>query len=217
MAKILFVLVFVVILQPVFGQIIPCPKTPKIPRIPLKFVIFNDHPQKAQIFVSNDTIKKYSKQPSGEQKAFGDTTRKQKNHIAIGQANRIIDLQDSTHVFRRRIKLTIFDYAYVDGDNITLFQDGKKIVKTYVKSPKTPTIVTVRISRRRPTIIEMLANNLGRILPNTAMIEVNDGNTIKKIALFSNIKESGAFKVTYSKTKIKKKPERIQYPKFSKT
>lgn len=219
MAKVIFIIyLLVVFLQPSFGQnrakLLRCPKPPKISKIAWQLPsFFKERQDKPQILSTKKEIEDFKN--LGEQIAINDTTPKQKKFVNIGQGNRMIDLQDSVLVNNRKVTLTIYDYALVDGDNITLFQNGEKLIQTFVKSQKKPTVLKIRIRRKSPSIIEMMANNLGYIPPNTAMIEVNDGNITKKIVLYSNIKESGAFKITHTKTKIKKKPERVIYPKFS--
>ena len=214
MTKGLITLMLIGCTQFVSGQ--PCPELPKQTRPPILRQIFHRHKEKRiAIEVHKDTIAKYKKNSSGEQIAIADTIQKKKNIIGKGHFNRLIDLQDSTEVYSRKLKLTIYDYALVDGDHITLFKNDEILARTYVKSAKNPIILPIKIKKRKPTIIEMVANNSGYIPPNTAMIEIYDGNTTKKIILFSTIQESGIIKIKYAKTKIKKQPEKFQNPKFS--
>jgi hypothetical protein len=63
----------------------------------------------------------------------------------------------------------------VDGDTVTVFFDNSIILDRYMISDKAK-VFTLPVSKDgQPHSIELFANNLGTIPPNTALIIINTG------------------------------------------
>lgn len=91
------------------------------------------------------------------------------------------------------ILLDVWDRGKIDGDRISLYLNGEKILDDYtvVKAKKQ---IVLHLKPGKNYLV-MHALNLGRIPPNTAAIEVVDDVTSKQITLNSNLRRSGGLEL----------------------
>lgn len=109
---------------------------------------------------------------------------------------RRVKLQEKINVADTLIMAEVWDKGTVDGDRISLYLNGVEILHDYTVG---------RIKKEIPlhlvpgkNFLVMHALNLGRIPPNTAAIELNDGEGKPKlIILNSDLKKSGAVELNY--------------------
>jgi len=120
-----------------------------------------------------------------------------------------IDILAKTHnengrnfVVQQKVILTsdmvtarIWDRGTVDGDVITLYLNGEKILENFTTS-KTKKEVVLHLKPGENYLV-MYAVNLGTIPPNTATIEIEDGSKSKSITINSDEKKSGALEIFY--------------------
>lgn len=97
------------------------------------------------------------------------------------------------------LKLDFYDNAEIDGDSITVMVN-KQVVLTHQKLSAKPTTAYVRIDMRTPFIeVEMVAENLGSIPPNTALLIVTAGNKQYELFLSSTTTKSARVRFIYEK------------------
>ncbi len=72
------------------------------------------------------------------------------------------------------IKLFIYDNGEVDGDTVTVFFDDKVVLDRARISEKAR-VLTLPVSRTGVHSIDLFANNLGSIPPNTALLVIHAG------------------------------------------
>lgn len=88
------------------------------------------------------------------------------------------------------IKIKVWDNGTVDGDYVTLFLNGERILNNYRVS-KRKVGIPVSLNQEANFLI-LHAEDLGDISPNTVAVAVDDGEKEQIIILSSNLKESGA-------------------------
>ncbi len=108
----------------------------------------------------------------------------------VKQNGRTVQVQRLMEVQKKTVKIRVWDNGTVDGDILTLFLNGKIIVKNYrVTRQKHETIVTLD---QPVNYLILHAINLGSISPNTVAVSVDDGVLEQVVIVSSNLKESGA-------------------------
>ncbi len=95
------------------------------------------------------------------------------------------------------LRLDFYDNAEVDGDSITVLIN-KKVVLTHQKLSTKPITVYVRIDERNTfQEVEMVAENLGSIPPNTAILIVTAGEQRYRLFLTSSESKSAAVRFVF--------------------
>jgi hypothetical protein len=94
-----------------------------------------------------------------------------------------------------QIRLDFYDNGVVDGDSITVIANNKVLVSNHRLSAK-PGTAFIKIDQQTPfQEIEMIAENLGSIVPNTALLIITAGK--KKYQLFLSSTEQKSAKVRF--------------------
>lgn len=102
------------------------------------------------------------------------------------------------------VRLRFYDNATVDGDSITVKVNRQVVISHHRLSDK-PATATVRISLEQPMVeMEMVAENLGSIPPNTAFVEVLSGGTYHRMFLVSTKTKSAKLRFVYDKEAAKR-------------
>ncbi len=97
------------------------------------------------------------------------------------------------------LKLDFYDNAQVDGDSITILVN-KKIVATHQRLSTKPITIYVTVDLNRPLQeVEMLAENLGSIPPNTAILIITAGDKKYQLFLSSTQSKSAMVRFVYEK------------------
>lgn len=95
------------------------------------------------------------------------------------------------------IKLEFYDNAQVDGDSITVLVD-KQVVLTHQRLSAKPLTTYVRIDLNNTFHeIEMVAENLGSIPPNTAILIITAGKERHLLSLSSSETKSARVRIVY--------------------
>ncbi|MCB0639083.1 MAG: hypothetical protein KDC54_20780, partial [Lewinella sp.] len=88
------------------------------------------------------------------------------------------------------LRIKVWDNGIVDGDIVTLFLNGERIVEQYRVSKRKWSIpVDVHAGEN---LLILHAEDLGDISPNTVAVSIDDGVEEQVIILSSNLAESGA-------------------------
>lgn len=97
------------------------------------------------------------------------------------------------------IELHFYDNAQIDGDSITVTVNNQVLVSNQKLGLK-PISVEIKVSLENPEQeVTMVANNLGTIPPNTAMLIVKTGSKRYKLFLASNGKKNAQVRFIYEK------------------
>lgn len=98
----------------------------------------------------------------------------------------------------RFVQISIQDYQKIDGDIISVFLDRHQIVKEH-ELTRTPIEKRIRLERTA-SISELiiLAENLGKIPPNTCMMIVDDGFSKQEVYIESSLQKSAVIYLKYN-------------------
>jgi hypothetical protein len=99
------------------------------------------------------------------------------------------------------IRLDFYDNAEVDGDSITVLVD-KNVVASHQRLTTKPITTYITIDLRNTFHeVEMVAENLGSIPPNTAMLIITAGDKKYQLFLSSTESKSAMVRFVYDKKK----------------
>jgi hypothetical protein len=102
------------------------------------------------------------------------------------------------------VRLRFYDNATIDGDSITVMVN-RQVVLLHQRLSDTPATAMLKISLENPMVeVEMIAENLGSIPPNTAFLEVLAGTVYHRLFLVSTKTKSAKVRFIYDKEAIKK-------------
>ena len=105
------------------------------------------------------------------------------------QYGRKVNIGRTMTVKNENVKLFVWDNGTVDGDYVTLFLNGKRILNNYRVS-KRKKVIPITL-KKDENILILHAEDLGDIPPNTVAVSVKDGKKLTTLILNSNLKESG--------------------------
>ena len=95
------------------------------------------------------------------------------------------------------IRLDFYDNAQVDGDSITVLVD-KQVVLTHQRLSGKPVTTYIKIDLNNTFHeVEMVAENLGSIPPNTAILIITAGKSRHTLALSSSETKSARVRIVY--------------------
>lgn len=106
------------------------------------------------------------------------------------EAKRKVEVVRVLEVKSPNIKIRVWDNGTVDGDVVTLFLNGSRILNQY-RVNKHRMAIPVKLEQENNFLI-LHAEDLGDIPPNTVAVAVDDGEREQIIILSSNLEESGA-------------------------
>jgi hypothetical protein len=102
-------------------------------------------------------------------------------------------------VIQPKIKVELYDNGEIDGDSISIFLNGKLLVSRRRLTEKAITLNIDLDSEQEEFELEMYAENLGTIPPNTAVMVVTDGNKRYETRITSDLKKSGVVRLIRKK------------------
>lgn len=109
----------------------------------------------------------------------------------------MLKANEKTSIFVKgnKLLLTIFDAGKLDGDVISVYVNNEPLVVKHTADKKKKHI-TITLDNK-VTTLKIVADNEGAIAPNTAKLEVSDGN--KSIEMLSNLKKGEATQLVLHK------------------
>ncbi len=122
---------------------------------------------------------------AGKSLPVADTTTVSTNS-ALETRNNV--LLETYHITTPDILIEIFDNAEIDGDRVSVYHNDTLIVKnkTLLREPITIRIHADAANRMQEFI--MVAENLGSIPPNTALMRITAGSKIYKLSVKTDLK-----------------------------
>jgi hypothetical protein len=94
------------------------------------------------------------------------------------------------------IKISVYDNGQVDDDSVTVFFDNKILLDNYRISDKAKELY-LPVSKDREHTIELFANNLGSIPPNTALIIIQAGKERYELYASYDLKTNAQIVIRY--------------------
>jgi hypothetical protein len=88
------------------------------------------------------------------------------------------------------VEVTVYDNGIVDGDSITLIYN-KEIIGFHQMLTEKPLTYWLKIDRKKDNTLEMYAENLGSIPPNTAVMVIYDGKKRYELNVSSSTSGNG--------------------------
>ena len=108
------------------------------------------------------------------------------------------------------VRMRFYDNATIDGDSISVKLNGQ-VVLSHHRLTEKPGTVTARVSLDSQMVeVEMIAENLGSIPPNTAFLEVFSGSVYHRLFLVSTKTKSAKVRFIYDK-EASKKPQVLAF------
>lgn len=105
---------------------------------------------------------------------------------------------DSIQVTSPEIEISLFDNGDIDGDTVTVYHNGKKIIDKQVLGLKALVYTISANSSDRIHVFTLVAENLGSIPPNTAYMRITAGEKNYKLLAKTNLNENAVIKIEYT-------------------
>jgi len=97
------------------------------------------------------------------------------------------------------ISVRLYDNGEIDGDTISVYLDGRPIVSNKGLSTQ-PITVNLKMDEDNPDhVLVMVAENLGRIPPNTSLMVVQDGDKRYTVSITSTTQKNAMVRFRYQK------------------
>lgn len=100
---------------------------------------------------------------------------------------------------KKTFRIDIFDNGEIDGDSISLFFNDELIVSNKKLTEKPITLFLTLKDDIQANDLEMYAENLGSIPPNTAVMTVTDGTKRYDLRVTSDLKKNGVIRFVQRK------------------
>jgi hypothetical protein len=141
-----------------------------------------------------------------------DTIKRNSNPVVIDKPKEIptITIPETTRsrqnelvkiltVNNENISVRLYDNGEVDGDSISVYLDGKAIVSNKGLSTQ-PITLNVKLDESSPDhVLVMVAENMGRIPPNTSLMIVQDGDKRFQVSITSTEQKNAMVRFRYQK------------------
>jgi hypothetical protein len=109
------------------------------------------------------------------------------------------ELVKTLTVTSQEISVRLYDNGEIDGDTISVYMDGKPIVSNKGLSTQ-PITVNLKMDEDNPDhVLVMVAENLGRIPPNTSLMVVQDGDKRYTVSITSTTQKNAMVRFRYQK------------------
>lgn len=113
--------------------------------------------------------------------------------VNVQKLNRITDIQKLIEINKEEkdsIKISLYDNGEVDGDSVTVYKDDSLVViKKMIGS--IPIVFYLSLDKTKPfNKIKMIAENMGSIPPNTALMIIETSKNRYEVRLNSDFKKN---------------------------
>jgi hypothetical protein len=97
------------------------------------------------------------------------------------------------------ITVKLYDNGEIDDDTITVYMDDQ-VVLSKKRLSAMPLTITLKLDTENPEhVLVMVADNLGRIPPNTSLMIVNDGDKRHEVRITSTEQKNAMVRFRYQK------------------
>jgi hypothetical protein len=116
--------------------------------------------------------------------------------IAALNARKNTDLANLSFAGTDSLQIFVYDNATIDGDTISLFVNDQLIKHRQMVS-NMPIVFTIQKPENKTTVIRMLAENLGTIPPNTAIMIIRGDQKEERVSMFSDLQTNGTVTILW--------------------
>jgi len=102
-------------------------------------------------------------------------------------------------VNNEEVTIRLYDNGEVDGDTISVYLDGKPVLSNRGLST-VPITLKLKLDENNPEhVVVMVAENMGRIPPNTSLMIVQDGDNRYQVSITSTEQKNAMVRFRYQK------------------
>lgn len=102
-------------------------------------------------------------------------------------------------VNNEQVSVRLYDNGEVDGDTISVYMDGKPLLLNKGLSTQ-PITLTLKLDETNPDhVLVMVAENMGRMPPNTSLMIVQDGDKRYEVSITSTEQKNAMVRFRYEK------------------
>jgi hypothetical protein len=121
--------------------------------------------------------------------------------IPAATRSRKNELAQAFTVTSEEIKIRLYDNGEIDDDTISVYLDGQLILSNKRLSAS-PITYTLKLDENNPDhVLVMVAENLGRIPPNTSLMIVQDGDKRYQVGITSTEQKNAMVRFRYQPSK----------------
>jgi hypothetical protein len=166
----------------------PATTTPKNPPVA------RTQPPRTNV-IKKDTV---SVQPSSAPPVVR-TVERPRVSIPVETRDRKNELTQTFIVTSKEIMVRLYDNGEIDDDTISVYLDGKLILSNK-KLSASPITYTIQMNEEQPEhVLVMVAENMGRIPPNTSLMIVQDGDKRYQSSITSTEQKNAMVRFRYQK------------------
>jgi len=119
--------------------------------------------------------------------------------IPVTTRSRENELIKTLTVNSEEISVRLYDNGEIDGDTISVYLDGKPIIWNKGLSTQ-PITVNLKMDESNPDhVLVMVAENMGKIPPNTSLMIVQDGDKRYEVSITSTEQKNAMVRFRYQK------------------
>ena len=134
------------------------------------------------------TVQAPKKEPSKQPLSIPNITRQRKN-----------ELTQTVTVSSEEITVRLYDNGEIDGDTISVYLDNKLVLANKMLTAA-PLSLTLKMDEENSEhVLVMVAENLGRIPPNTSLMIVQDGDKRYEVRITSTEQKNAMVRFRYQK------------------
>jgi hypothetical protein len=109
------------------------------------------------------------------------------------------ELTKAITLHNNEVQVSIYDNGEIDDDTVSIYLNGALLLANKRLSNK-PIVFTLNIDESRPEqFIVMVAENLGRIPPNTSLMIIQDGDKRHQVSITSTEQKNAMVRFLYGK------------------
>lgn len=146
--------------------------------------------------IKTDTIQKRNTQPIVIEQP---RIEKPKLTVPVATRARNNELTQTFTVRNENVIVKLYDNGEIDGDTITVYLDGKPVLSNKMLSTVPLTLTLKMDEENTEHVLVMVAENLGRIPPNTSLMIVQDGDKRYEARITSTEQKNAMVRFKYQK------------------
>lgn len=120
--------------------------------------------------------------------------------IPVTTRSRTNELTQTVVIRSEEVTVKLYDNGEIDDDTISVYLDGQ-VVLASKRLSATPLRLTLKMNEDQPEhVLVMVAENLGRIPPNTSLMIVEDGDRRYEVRITSTVQKNAMVRFRYEKS-----------------
>jgi hypothetical protein len=118
--------------------------------------------------------------------------------IPLETRSRKNELTQTINVRNEKVTIKLYDNGEIDGDTISVYLDNKIILSNKMLTAA-PLTISLDMEEEREYTLVMVAENLGRIPPNTSLMVVHDGDKRYEVRITATEQKNAMVRFRYQK------------------